>query len=405
MILSQNLDPAAGPQNNSNSIATATKRLVPLEAFRGLAAMVVLIHHFFFGFAPYTTGILKGMRDESSLIGSPFYFVFNGAAAVAFFFTLSGFVLCWSYFNDPDPRKLQLAFFKRYPRLVGLVVLTNILSYLLFKFDLYYFSPAAEVSKSGWLATFTNSGWTTEFKPSFVGAVSQGLTTFFTGKVSYNTNLWTMKEEFFGSLYVYMLACFIVVVLGSRYLLIAGLLFVTATMFYSHAMMPFVVGVFFCALCVQKKPQLSYFNALLVIFVSLYLLGFREPIKSFAWLGFLKGVAPHLVETLIQTIGSCGLILAVIGNQRVFNSLSGKLFALIGKLSFPLYLIHTLVICSVSSFVFLILAKQGYATNQVLVLTFAVTTVLSVVISVVLYKFDDWWVSQVNAGAKKFFSN
>jgi peptidoglycan/LPS O-acetylase OafA/YrhL len=390
---------------NSNSETTGTKRLVPLEAFRGLAAMVVLISHFFLGFAPYVTGVFKGMRNDSSLVGSPFFVVFNGAAAVAFFFTLSGFVLSWSYFNDPDPRRLKLAFLKRYPRLVGLVVLTNILSYLLFKFDLYYFLPASELSKSNWLATFTNSGWTTEFKPSFVGAVSQGFTTFFTGKVYYNTNLWTMKEEFFGSLYVYMLASFIVVVLGSRYLLIAGLLFVTATMFYSHAMMPFVVGVFFCAFCVQKKPQLSYFNALIVIGVSLYLMGFREPIKSYAWLGFLKGVAPHLVETLIQTLGSCGLILAVISNQRVFNSLNGRLFALIGKLSFPLYLIHTLVICSISSFAFLMLAKQGFTANQVLALAFAVTIAVSVVVSVILFKFDDWWVSRVNAFAKKIIVN
>lgn len=72
----------------------------------------------------------------------------NGTAAVGFFFTLSGFVLSWSYFQRRDTESLRRAFLRRWPRLAGIVVLSTVLSAALYQAGLYYFSEAAQVSGS-----------------------------------------------------------------------------------------------------------------------------------------------------------------------------------------------------------------------------------------------------------------
>ena len=67
-----------------------SSRLLPLEALRGLAAVIVVIHHFFLGFSPSTTGFLIETRSAESIIGHWYFFFFNGSAAVTFFLLYLG---------------------------------------------------------------------------------------------------------------------------------------------------------------------------------------------------------------------------------------------------------------------------------------------------------------------------
>ena len=63
----------------------SSTRLIPLEATRGIAALIVIVHHFFLGFAPQVTGLLPELRTPSSIIGNWYYVFFSGDAAVNFF--------------------------------------------------------------------------------------------------------------------------------------------------------------------------------------------------------------------------------------------------------------------------------------------------------------------------------
>ena len=49
-------------------------KVIPLEACRGFAALIVLVHHFFLGFAPSVTGLLVETRNDLSLIGRWYFF-------------------------------------------------------------------------------------------------------------------------------------------------------------------------------------------------------------------------------------------------------------------------------------------------------------------------------------------
>jgi peptidoglycan/LPS O-acetylase OafA/YrhL len=91
-------------------------------------------------------------------------------------------------------------------------------------------------------------------------------------------------------------------------------------------------------------------------------------------------------------------------NKKLFQSLNGKFLRGIGKISFPLYLVHTLVICSLSSYIFLKLATHGLSTQTNLILVFIVTAACSITLAIPLSKFDDWWVKQVDSAARRALS-
>jgi peptidoglycan/LPS O-acetylase OafA/YrhL len=376
-------------------------RLVPLEAYRGIAAFIVLIHHFFLGFSPYTTGFMDRTRNGDSLIGEPFFAIFNGTGAVSFFFTLSGFVLCWSYFNHESQQKLLIAFLKRFPRLAAIVTVSTIISYLLFKFGFYYFREAAQLNSSPWLATFGGSGWSPEFEINFLKALYEALTTFFNGQANYNSNLWTMKPEFFGSIIVYMLASFISVILGYRYLAYAFAIIAISALNYNPLIFPFVAGTFLSAYLAKNKIEISLLSSLGLIAVGLYMLGYIIPEKAYQWTSFVPAHYKVNFQTLINSLGSIFIIFATMSNRKLFQYLNGKFFKYLGKISFPLYLIHPLVIFSISSYAYLYCSAVGMGTQVKIFEVFVITAVVSIALSIPLSMFDDWWVKQVNAISRK----
>jgi peptidoglycan/LPS O-acetylase OafA/YrhL len=351
-----------------------------------------------------TTGYLEGLRTPESLSGAYYFFMFNGNAAVSFFFVLSGFVLCWSYFNDGDQHRLVKSFVKRFPRLVFIVTVTTVLSYFLFYFGLYHFVDAGLRSGSPWLASFGGAGWTPGFEPGFLAAFAQGVTTFFTGLSSYNANLWTMKPEFFGSMIVYMLAGFISIVLGRRYLNYSFVILSISSLGYNPLIFPFVLGVFLSVRVAQGVKPLPLPVCLSLIVFGLYLLGYVIPEEHYAWASLVPGSVAGTFRTSLHALGSGLIIYATLSNERLFKSMTGRAFVMLGKISFPLYLVHTLVICSLSSVTYVALSDAGWTAPTVLILVFAVTLAASVAASWPLSRLDDWWVAAVNRASRKLLT-
>src|SRR5580692_8294430 len=87
-----------------------SSRDLPLEALRGLAALVVVVWHFFLGLDPAVLS-LPGLR------GTPFFAFVHGSAAVGVFFVLSGYVLTRRYFETGQKRVLVIGALKRWFRL------------------------------------------------------------------------------------------------------------------------------------------------------------------------------------------------------------------------------------------------------------------------------------------------
>lgn len=383
-----------------------SNRIIPLEGCRGIAAFIVVINHFLVAFIPYFVGILPETRLDSSIIGN-WYFVFcNGAGAVNFFFVLSGFVLCSSYFKTGELEILKLGVIKRLPRLVGPVILTTIASYFLFKFGGYYFDEASKITKSTWLAGFAYSGWTDEFKPSITKAAVQGLTTFFTGNANYNSSLWTMKPEFIGSILVFGIASLLYSAIKLKKFLALFCIFALWGLSTYPYLLPFIVGLFLSAKVAQKPLDLNYYCSLFFILIGLYLLGYAIPAKDYLWASAIKH--PNLIannlQTILHSIGSYLIIISIIGNKRIYASLDKSFSSYLGRLSFPLYLVHVLVICSMSSFIFLELETIGISQFGVMSILFVSTLVSSILIATPLVFFDEFWVRFTSRVVKKIFN-
>ena len=197
----------AGPRDASAATARTDSKLVQLEALRGLAAFIVVAWHFLWAFDPARIGIVDGFDPSSALLGSVGFASIDGPAAVTLFFVLSGFVLPLGFFRSGRTELVVRATAKRWLRLVCLVMLAVLLSWLLFRFGLYRHREAAQLSQSAWLGTFGGSHPWQGFTPSLFGAVLEGsLLAFLREPDMYDPVLWTMHHEFLGSFVTFFLA-------------------------------------------------------------------------------------------------------------------------------------------------------------------------------------------------------
>jgi peptidoglycan/LPS O-acetylase OafA/YrhL len=238
------------------------KKDIPLEAIRGVAALVVVVWHVCLGFFPHSI---------SSWQATPLFVFMNGSAAVQLFFVLSGYVLTRRYFESGDNRILLKGVAKRWPRLMGPVLLVVLASYLLFKLDLYQFKQAGAVSGSKSLVTFAY-GYDVKMPIQFWDALGQGaFLTFFRGDCYYDTSLWTMHPEVIGSFIAFGFAPILFEARKSSLLLTIGLIAIAAVLAgYARlgaclpdaSVVAFPIGVGLAALlprglCVAKQDWLS----------------------------------------------------------------------------------------------------------------------------------------------------
>ena len=114
-----------------------SRKLMELEALRGVAAVIVLFHHFLLVVAPRLHG--RNFPDDPiALVRMPLFALVNGSAAVAIFFVLSGFVLTYHAMERRDWGQLLAGVAKRWPRLVPLVVIVNVASAIFVMLGLYH---------------------------------------------------------------------------------------------------------------------------------------------------------------------------------------------------------------------------------------------------------------------------
>ena len=374
------------------------RRDASLELLRGVAALVVLNGHSLRAFAPSADGV--GDQAAQSLKTSLVYIAFNGASAVYLFFVLSSYVLVKRYFETRKAEDLLLGAVKRLPRLAGPVLVATLASCIVFKLDLYFFEDAATVTQSDWLGRFGNAP--TVLSPetaSFADAFLQGSwRTFIYGDSDYDSSLWTMEVEFWGSMLTFALAP-IVFFLQARSPLLS---------WFAIALGVFVawqVNFFFCAfaaslllyplLAAEFRPNWWVRGA--VVTVCLALLGYAgDAVGIYRPLAMLEVAVPNdsLRQACVAIPASVMLVYAVLSADNPPTWLSGKTARFLGDLSFPLYLVHMPVICSLGSWV--LLASGSVALG-------ATAAILgSILAALPLMAFNNWWVRALGALFSKF---
>jgi peptidoglycan/LPS O-acetylase OafA/YrhL len=369
--------------------ATNGRRIIRLEACRGLAALVVVVGH-----------CLNAFQPSIDFAGKVWYVLVNGEAAVVFFFTLSGYVLTIRFFENPATNSIAGAALKRLPRLALLPGIATVASAAIWLAGLYRFQEAAQISGSRWLQMFGMSKLPGYFHPSLFGALEQGTwRTFLAGDSYYDSSLWTMAHEFHGSLLVFAMAPFLVLVLRGRLIWLALAFAVFIFRYANPYMIPFLcgMGIAYYAPYLHKIASAGFTAVLLI--VGIYLLGFKVPAGQYSLLTAIvfwdpKLAAGEAFQIILLTVGATAVIIAVLQSIVAERLLDNPLGALLGYLSFPIYVVHALIIFSASSMAYVALARisiVGAAWGAILC-----TLVLTFLISWPVGAVDAWWVRYLN---------
>jgi len=355
---------------------------IRLEAARGIAAFVVFVGHFLLAFEPST---LDGV------IGQPYFFVLNASAAVIFFFTLSGYVLAVKPLHTQSLLDLRKALIRRWPRLIPLSLLSVMLSWLIYTSGGYFFPQAAKLSGSSFYLDWEIYSEA----PSAWDAFLQGsVMVFFSTENYLNRNLWTMAKELQGSVFVFLL-CALFALRRAR-IWVVWVLILAIALGTSRALLPFTLG-FLIALWHQYySAEIPKIWRVLLLLFGLYLLGFREPVGAYVWVSDAKeysGISEALLLRLPAPVGSAMVLVALLSGP-VFNWLDGLIGRKLGEFSFPLYVVHVVVMLSFSGWHYITYGPAW------LWLNFLVTTLIVLVLCYPMIALDARWVAWLKKSVK-----
>jgi peptidoglycan/LPS O-acetylase OafA/YrhL len=347
-----------------------------LDGLRGICAVVVVLHHFGQLFFPsIASGSIADLHYPLELIFyyTPLAVLFNGNFAVCIFFVLSGYFLSYKFYVKGLSFNVYGAIAKRYVRLILPMIGPIVIAYLFMKYNFFYDLSSLEITKSDWAKDF----W--HFSPNLIAMLYNELfAIFFKGTHSYLVVFWTMPFEFFNSVFIY----FFIKTFG-RNQLRYFLYFILVILFFQTYFLAFLLGTilsdYFSKVKFNKKEQSSLST---VIFVILFFLGIC--------LGSLSSFLVNATSTivLLHVLGAFLVIFSLLYSLSLRKIFSYRIILFLGKISFSLYLLHILILCSFTPYVFSVLITYSNYFVSVLV-SFILTWILLISISYIYSIFVD----------------
>jgi peptidoglycan/LPS O-acetylase OafA/YrhL len=350
------------------------RKLYYLQGLRGIAALVVVAHHYFCVFYPaavFGTGTTHG-GWEHLFWTTPLGLIASGISPVCVFFVLSGYVLSLPYFGEGarDTPHLLAAVVKRPVRLAGLVVATMSISMILLRANLYFSGQLLPATGSPMLATM-------EFGPVSWAHFAKDLATdsFGSGHI-YNQPLWTITFELLGS---YLTFLFLLLFRANRLRWLAYL--VVGLQFYNSFYIAFLVGIFCADLTKNHSslPDLSKPARLLVVplfLAGIYLASYGPHLDPsydrYSWHAWLPRFGNSYAYPMA---GACALFVSIALSTTLQRFFALSAFVYLGRISYAMYAIHFLVLRSFSSWLFLHLFGRWSYDGSAL-MTFCTSTLL-----------------------------
>lgn len=315
-------------------------KVLSLEGLRGLAAVIVVLSHIMMEFFP--TAAVGRLHEqhiplEQWLYDSPFRAFYAGFFAVCIFFVLSGYVLSLKYLKTFDSNVISDSMAKRYFRLLPAVLASTLLMAI----------------AAGILNQMPAAAWPRHL----LSAAREGLYGgFLFGENAHNAVIWTMQVELLGSF-----ALFIYLLMFGRFrwgwvagvVLCAGLMARLPLMGYFFAM--FICGAYLGrAVRFASNPAI----AAILLLVGIYLGGYDSPSTAYRQvvvlantLQFEYGIALNW-PVFIPGLGAVLVVLSLLGGSVISAPFASRFCVWLGKISFSLYLTHTLILMVLSKWLF-----------------------------------------------------
>lgn len=341
--------------------AAEHERLHYLDGLRGWAALAVVVYHatweLFKFYVPAVRTSWPGLANDGKL-------------AVYIFFVLSGMVLSHPYLSTRRMEIVRLTALRRYTRLTIPIVAASFVMLVMMKAGLLHNVEASAIVRGEtWLGSFYTQppGMFSWLKFSLYDVFFR-----YDGATSYDMVLWTMPIELLGSF----------VVLGI--LALSGTSRRTRLFFYA------LIGF----LCLRERSAVLSFVYGLLLAEMAVSPAFRQ-FCGRRWagaLGLLAIVIVFACSVMLREIYSarlCSFLAALLVFGILLNRPARRLLALpvsqfLGRISFPLYLIHSAVLFGPSSWLIVNMAQQGWS-RPLIVAVVASFTVAGALIAASLF--------------------
>jgi len=369
------------------------KKIKYLEGIRGVAAILVVLHHFLLAFFPayYFGGDPKTahLPHQLELLywQNPLSVITNGEFMVALFFVLSGYVLSRSYFQKPELETLVSGASRRFLRLYIPLAFALILAFIVLRCSFGLIPKTVSI---------TNSNWLSETVPgdhSIKTFLSHLLyLTMFNIDGTYVTSTWTISIEFYGSIMVFALLAL------THRTRAKWIPFITTGLVayfgFNDVYIAFIIGI--CLNYLERIPldsiKLRWLWVSLLLIIGLFMGGFptwqwnpeRETFYHFA-------TAPWLVNNsrTIHLLGAALVIIAAMLSKTFQKIFSGKLFIFLGDISFSAYLIHPVIIATISLWVFLTMLNATHHYSLSVFISLLATIVATSIVAKLMTVFID----------------
>ena len=315
------------------------KRYAELDGLRGIAALSVVVWHFFC--ATYTIPEPNVKAFLYSL-----YFLVHGRAAVLLFFILSGFVLSLSFFKEPRQRYARFVF-RRICR-----IYLPYLALIVFAIIVRTFLTTRSIpGLSDWFNDYNGDPFSlkTALEHMFlIGNIHSNV---------YNNAIWSLIHEMrislvFPFIFIFVKRVHPAISIASCFVLSAiawgNDVFNWETSngwesgyFYSlHVTSFFIIGILLARYQDKLTKLYRHLNKPLkiVLFIVCILL-FRVSME--VWTVKIKLL---LLSDYGTALGACGFMVIALGSPKVSNILKTSFFNLIGNISYSIYLNHITVI-------------------------------------------------------------
>lgn len=327
-----------------------------LDGLRGLAAIIVVLQHLRNAFLYSAQKNLFLIINKQNIpdfikifIKSTINLFLDGNLAVYIFWLLSSYVISIKFFrNEESIDKILISYFtKRYFRLVFPVFISIIFAYFLLKFEFMYNKKLADTISIPFSAKWLRMNYS--FDPNFFNAIFSALyDTFFDyrTKSTYNSVLWTIKNEFLGSLFTFSL--FGIIKHNTKRYYLYFIILIVLIKLKMLWLCTFLIGHILCdfdyssmtELIKKNEIKIHKFNKTLLIFSSIFIL-FSKKIFQFI------NIPTEYNNLILSTI----VVYISLRNNYFKKILSTKLFFWLGKISFSLYLLHLPILCSLSCYI------------------------------------------------------
>ncbi len=332
-----------------------TGKLVPLEGLRGIAAAIVVLYHLVLGFTPKGVGAVPHGHGPFDVVIQFILGFLNGGAAVAVFFVLSGFILSLPFANDRRLSRILVAALKRWPRLAALTTVACVFAWALIWLSGRNYQHAAHVIGTGWMATHGNAPIRHD-SLSLGNAVKEGLfNAFIYGDVHFDSPLWTMRIELFGSFAIFLAAPILFAI--RNWPLRLALIFVvmiSAGGIYPYTYVSdFLIGTILAMLYSEDRlPLFTNLQAGSLGLVALYLFSFTYEQKLLIDAPLKAIMPPGDTSHFVWDAGAVLMILLLLGNPTLRRVFSHGWAIWLGLLSFPIYLLHGPIMLSAGATAF-----------------------------------------------------